>query len=132
MARKEREDGSLRLYESNVYFEAGGTVLRKDRLLVITEDIIREHMSPYGVRLIDLYLDKEGVIYIDFSSEIRKNFKGDVSEELGIIAGLYKGIKSNIPGLTAIKILIESREAETLGGHIDISKPMGEEIARDI
>ena len=104
-------------------------VLRQDALLVIAEDIIRKYIEEYKVRLLDLYLDKEGVLYIDFGDEIKRNFEGDAMEEIKIISSLYSGIKSTIPGLSALKILIEGSEAESFGGHIDISKPIGEEIA---
>jgi len=110
----------------------GGTVLRKDTLLVMVEDFIRMRVEPYRVNLLDLYLDREGVIYIDFGSEIKKNFMGDASEELNILAGLYKGIKETVPGLTAMKILIEGKEDKSFGGHIDISRPIGEEVTYNV
>lgn len=107
-------------------------VLRQDTLLVVTEDIIRNYVKSYKVRLLDLYMDKEGVIYIDFGDEFKKNFHGDAFEEVKMIAGLYSSIKSTIPGFNALKILIEGREADSIGGHIDISRPIGEEIAKHI
>lgn len=131
---KEDEKASFRLYESGEVGSSitNGMVFRKDTLLVMAEDIIRNHVEPYDVRLMDLYVDKEGVVYIDFGSEIKKNFKGDALEELKIIYGLFNGMKSTFPGFTALKILIEGREDESFGGHIDISKPIGEEIAESI
>ena len=110
----------------------GGTVLRKDTLLVMVEDFIRKRVEPYRVNLLDLYLDKEGVIYIDFGSDIQKNFRGDAYEELTILAGLYKGIKETVPGLTAMKLLIEGKEEKSFGGHIDISRPIGEEVTYNV
>jgi hypothetical protein len=129
-----QKKGSLRLYKANEKNQSvrDSIVLRKDSLLVVAEDIIRKYVRSYKVKLLDLYMDKEGVIYIDFGDELKKNFKGDALEELRIIAGLYHGIKSTIPGFKAMKILIEGREAESFGGHIDISKPIGEEIAESI
>jgi hypothetical protein len=94
--------------------------------------IIRKHVKPYKVRLLDLYMDREGIIYMDFGDELKKNFKGDALEELNIIGGLYKRIKAAVPGFKALKILIEGRETESFGGHIDISRPIGEEIAESI
>ncbi|NOZ68594.1 MAG: hypothetical protein GXP46_04995 [Deferribacteres bacterium] len=129
----QRQD-ELRLYESNGHTAEveGGSISRKDALLVAAEDVIRKHLKPYRVRLLDLYMDKEGIIYIDIGKEIKRNFRGDAYEELKIIGELYKGIKSTVPGFSALKILIEGREAESFGGHIDISKPIGEEIAESI
>ncbi len=107
-------------------------VLRKDKLLVVAENIIRKHFEPYKARLLDLYMDKKGIMYIDIGAELKRSFKGDAREELELIAGLYKNIKSTIPGFSALKILIEGSEAESFGGHIDLSRPIGEEIAESI
>ncbi len=133
-SRKEKDNGSLRLYEArnNEQVVKDGTVFRKDASLVVVEDIIRKNVKDYGVQLLDLYFDRAGTVYIDFSGEIKKKFSGDATEELNVIAGLFKGIKAEIPGLKALKILIEGREAESFGGHIDISKPIGREIAETI
>ena len=124
--------GASRLYESSQQDSIGREVLRKDTLLVDAENIIREYFLAYKVRLLDLYMDKRGVIYVDIGDELKRNFKGNAIEELSIIAGLYEEIKSTIPDFTTLKILIEGREAESFGGHIDISRPIGEEIVESI
>ena len=139
-ARKDRKavekpkQGPGRLYEGGRQ-EADipdNTVFRPDAQLVAAEDTIRKYMGPHNVRLLDLYMDNEGVIYIDFGEEIKRNFSGGAVEELTLIAGLYKGIKAAVPGCTALKILIQANEAESFGGHIDISRPIGDEIAENI
>ena len=109
-----------------------GEALRQDAQLVIAEDSIRKYIEPYKVRLLDLYMDYEGVIYVDFGDEIKRNFSGSAIEELRLITGLYKGIKAAVPGCTALKILIQGSEAESFGGHIDISRPIGGEAAENI
>ncbi len=129
-----KKEGPLRLYKSSKYAPSiwYDTESRKDALLTIAEKVIRRYIKPYEAELLDLYMDKEGIIYIDLSDGLRKNFKGDAFEELNIMAGLYRNIKSTIPDFTALQILIEGKEAESFGGHIDISKPIGEEIANNI
>lgn len=126
-----REKGDNRLYGARNQDQADSdsVVLRKDAWLVVAEDTIRNYVKSYEVRLLDLYMDKEGIIYIDFGDELTRNFKGDALEELKIISGLYRGLKSSVPGFTALKILISGREIDSIGGHIDISKPVGAEIA---
>ncbi len=131
---KDRGNDIQRLYETRGSDQLiqGSMIFRKDTLLVTAEDFIRQHLSSYSATLLDLYLDQEGIIYIDFGSEIKKKFRGDAYGEMNVLAGLFKGMKNIVPGLSAIKILIEGKEAETFGGHIDISKPLGEEIAYSI
>ena len=129
--KKEKSEQAGRLYEAsgNVPVVKSGSLPRKDRMLVIAEDTIRKLVAEYDAKLLDLYLDRNGMIYMDFSDELKKNYHMDISQELSFLASLFNGIRSSIPGLTAMKILIEGKEAESLGGHIDISKPIGEEIA---
>lgn len=128
-----KKEGPRRLYKSDEYTTSiwYDTEFRKDVVIVTVEDVIRKYIKPYGVNLLDLYMDKEGVVYVDLSNEIRKDFKGDAMEEYNIIAGLYKSIQTSIPdfSLLKMKILIEGKEVESIGGHIDISRPIGGEIA---
>ncbi|MBI5055155.1 MAG: hypothetical protein HZB61_00870 [Nitrospirae bacterium] len=127
---KEQKEETRRLYDFKATTE--GTETGKDAALASAEDAIKRYLKTYRASLQDLYMDKDGIVYIDLGNELKKDFKGDASEELNIIAGLYKCIEPVVPGLTAIKILIEGHEAETLGGHLDISKPIGKEIAENI
>jgi hypothetical protein len=134
------EKNSLRLYKSPPTEERKGILrseqpennneLKKELLLVTAEDVIKKYMQSYGVKLLDLYMGKNGTIYADFSDELRKKFYGDASDEYQIIAGLYKSIRANIPDFNSLKILIDGKEVESFGGHIDISRPIGEAIEK--
>ncbi len=128
---KKKPEQTGRLYETSESIPAvkSGNVPRKDRMLVIAEDTIRKMVEQYDVKLLDLYLDRDGLIYMDFSDELKKNYHMDISQELNFLAGLFNNLRLSIPGLTAMKILIEGNETDSLGGHIDISQPIGEEIA---
>jgi hypothetical protein len=132
--RKEQKEDTRRLYESKetAAQSDNDSWAVKNSSLAAAEDSIRKYLKTYEARLLDLYMDKDGVVYVDMGNELKKNFKGDASEELNIIAGLYRNIEPEVPGFTALKILIEGHETETIGGHIDISKPVGKEIAENI
>jgi hypothetical protein len=127
----EDKKDSLRLYKSPTAKQPENNIeAEKEILLVTAEDVIKKYIQSYGVKLLDLYIDKNGTIYADFSNELRKKFNGDVSEEYQIIAGLYKSIRTNIPDFNSLKILIEGKEVDSFGGHIDISQPIGEAIEK--
>jgi len=127
---KDIKEGHQRLYKSDgedaSTEEASG--FNSDPELAAAENSIKKYLEPYNTALLDLYMDSEGIIYLDLGGELKRNFKGDASDELNIIAGLYKSIEEAVPSFRALKILIEGKEAETLGGHIDISMPVGREI----
>jgi hypothetical protein len=132
--RKEQKDNGLRLYEpGDIASESSDDAdLQNVVDLAAAEDITRKYLKEFDTKLLDLYMDKDDVVYVDLGNELKKNFRGGVSDELNIIAGLYKGIEQAVPELKALKILIEGHEAETLGGHIDISEPIGKEIAENV
>ncbi|UCH79722.1 MAG: hypothetical protein JSW20_08155 [Nitrospiraceae bacterium] len=127
--KKLRKTGRLYKTRESIPLVKSGTMSRKDRMLVLAEDTIKKMVEENDVKLLDLYLDRNGVIYMDFSDELKKNYDMDIAQELTFLAALFNGIRSSVPGLTAMKILIEGREVDSLGGHIDISIPIGEEIA---
>ena len=102
--------------------------LRRNNILAVAEEAIKRHIKPYGADLLDLYMDKEGIIYIDLSNGLRKGFRGDALEEYSIIVGLYRVLKEEVPDFKAFKLLIEGRETESFGGHLSILRPIGEVI----
>jgi hypothetical protein len=122
------KDTAKRLYASGSGNVSGSDKFSRGALLSTAEDVIKGYIKPFKVTLTDLYMDKEGVIYADFSGELRKSFQGDAQEEYRIIADLYKRLRINIPGFLYLKILIDGKEAESFGGHILISKPIGDKI----
>jgi len=132
--RKEQKDNGLRLYEpADIISENSDDAdVRKVANLAAAEEITRKYLKDFDTELLDLYIDRNDTVYVDLGNELKKNFRGGVSDELNIIAGLYKGIEQAVPELKALKILIEGHEAETLGGHINISEPIGKEIAENI
>lgn len=121
-----------RLYKSpeKDLLEDKDELITRAALLSNAEDTIKKYMEPHGTKLLDLYMDKDGIIYADFSNELRNKFNGDASDEYQIIVGLYKNIKTNIPNFNSLKILMDGKEVESLGGHIDISKSIGEPIEK--
>lgn len=123
-------DGPGKLYGADAVHD-GHDEEDRNTGLVAAEEAVRRDLRAYNVKLLDLYMDRDGVVYIDCGNELKKDFQGDAGQELKIIAGLYTSVKEAVPALTAVKILLGGHEAETIGGHIDISRPLGREIAEN-
>jgi len=131
---KEQKDNARQLYETGdiISENSDDADVQEVAKLAAAEEITRKYLNIFDTELLDLYIDRNDIVYVDMGNELKKNFRGGVSDELNIIAGLYKGIEQAVPELKALKILIEGHEAETLGGHINISEPIGKEIAENI
>jgi len=79
---------------------------------------------PLNVKLIGLYKDDEQMLYIDLSDEVRRNFQGDALSEYLLLSGIYQSLVSNVEDFHDVKILVEGKELETLGGHFYLKYPL--------
>ncbi len=86
---------------------------------------------PLNVKLLGLYRDSSQILYVDLSDELRRNFQGDALTEYLLLKGIYESLISNIQDVQDIKILIEGKEAETLGGHFYLKYPLKNTVAYD-
>lgn len=109
-------------------------VPRRTKQLAMAGAVIEEYFKgpgngkssgiPLNVKLLGLYKDSSQMLYVDLSDELRRNFQGDALTEYLILKGLYESLMSNLQDVQDIKILIEGREAETLGGHLYLKYPL--------
>lgn len=79
---------------------------------------------PQGTKLLKIFSGSDGVIYVDLSDEFRRNFQGDASTEFVLLKGLYDTVISNIQGADDVKIIIEGKEIESIGGHLSALYPL--------
>lgn len=79
---------------------------------------------PKNVKLLGLYKDEAQMLYIDLSDEVRRNFQGDALSEYLLLKGLYESLVSNVQDFQDVKILVEGKETETLGGHFFLKYPL--------
>jgi hypothetical protein len=84
---------------------------------------------PKGTKLLGIYRDADRILYIDLSEEFRRNFQGDALSEYLVLKGLYDSLTSNLDDVEDVKILIEGREIETLGGHFYLSYPLKDMVS---
>lgn len=106
--------------------EAVITEFLKGPMNVKTSDI------PANTKLLGLYKGTDAILYVDLSDEFRRNFNGDIITEFLLLKAFFESVIANVPDINDIKILIESKEIETLGGHLYIMYPLKNMVAVDI
>jgi len=123
------------LFSLRMYYPVNDRLLMEERRLprrtaqlAIAEAAVEEFLKgpvggvisaiPSDVVLLGLYKDTDQILYVDLSDEFRRNFQGDAYTEFFLLKGLYESIISNVPDIQDVKILIEGKEIETLGGHL--------------
>ncbi len=74
-------------------------------------------------KLLNAFIDEEGVAYLNFSKDIIRNNPGGTFSELAAINSIVHTVIENFDEISAVQILINGEEISTLLGHIDTSKP---------
>ena len=83
------------------------------------------YISPFPpeTELRELFVTKEGVAYVDFSEDIVEKHLSGSSAEISTIFSVVNSLTYNFDSIKKVFILIEGQEKETLGGHINLSRP---------
>lgn len=78
---------------------------------------------PPETRVRRVFLARD-VAYVDLSREVVDRFAYGSSSELAAIYAVVNTITANFKAVKRVAILVEGSEKETLGGHIDLSRPL--------
>ena len=80
---------------------------------------------PEGTLLYEVYIDEQSTAYLDFSHHLKDEHIGGTTSEALTVSAILRTVKANFPDqIRKVQILIEGLETDTIGGHIDISKPL--------
>lgn len=137
------------MFTLRIYYPAGGRLQMEERKaqrktiqMTAAEAVISEFLKgpvnasvseiPKDAKLIGLYRGDDGILYVDLSDEFRRNFGGDAAAEFLLLRGLYESLMSNVYDINDVKILIEGREMESLGGHLYLSYPLKDIVSSDL
>ena len=80
------------------------------------------------IRLRELYLDATGTAYVDLAAAPQKEIRASAGEELTAIYAIVNALTQNLEEIKRIRILLDGREAQTLAGHIDLTRTFGERM----
>lgn len=88
------------------------------------------HLSaiPAGTKLRTVFFTKSGEIYVDLSAELQTNHPGGTTNETLTVYALVSALTSNLPAVTAVQILVEGKEVDTLAGHLDLRRPFEQDL----
>lgn len=79
---------------------------------------------PAGTELRAVYLTPSGDAFVDLNREVTREHGGGSLDELFTVYALVNALTTNMPEISAVQILIEGREVDTLAGHIDLRHPL--------
>jgi hypothetical protein len=109
------------------------TIKAHQQPLKMAEAVLSEYLKGLreGMRdtkVIGIYRDSEGMLYVNLSDEIRRHFRGDAADEFLLLKSMHDTLASNVTGMENVKILIEGEEVESIGGHFFALYPLRETV----
>lgn len=79
---------------------------------------------PAGTTVRTVYLTARGEAYVDLSAEmIRGHTGGSLNEALAVHA-LVNAMIVNLPDVSAVQILVDGQEVDSIAGHLDLRYPL--------
>jgi hypothetical protein len=89
----------------------------------------RDAALPVETKLREVFVMDTGLAVVDLTKEASSNHPGGLTQEMLSIYSVVNSLTENISSVAAVQILIEGVEAETLAGHIDLTRPFSHDLA---
>ncbi len=83
---------------------------------------------PAGAKVLDAFVTPRGVAIVNLSKEAAAPGRGTDGELLTVYS-LVNSLISSFPSLKRVQILVESSPTLTLGGHVDLSRPLPADLS---
>jgi spore germination protein GerM len=83
---------------------------------------------PAGTTLRALFITRGGEAYVDLSRELVAGHPGGSTNELLTIRTLVDVLTANLPAITAVQLLVDGKELDTLAGHVDVRRPFTRKV----
>lgn len=80
---------------------------------------------PAGATLRGVFLTDTKEAYVDLGGTIVTGHSGGSLDEALTVYAIVNVLTVNLPEITAVQILIEGREVDSLRGHVDLRAPLG-------
>lgn len=74
------------------------------------------------LQLRELYLDMSGTAYLDIVPNQQKELTASIEEEFLSLYAMVNTLMQNFEEIKQVALLIDGKEAQTLAGHIDLSR----------
>lgn len=79
---------------------------------------------PPGTSLRAIFIAEGGEAFVDLSHEVVDAHSGGSTNETLTVYTLVNALTANLPAVTAVQVLVEGKEVDTLVGHIDLRRPL--------
>ena len=75
-----------------------------------------------------LFVTDKGEAYVDLSREVASAHGGGSLDELLTVYTIVDALTTNLPAISAVQILVDGKEVDTLAGHVDLRRPLAKNL----
>lgn len=79
---------------------------------------------PAGTKLRDVFVADGGRAYVNLSPEISAMHPRGATDELLTVYTIVNALTENLPAISAVQLLVDGKEVDTLAGHVDLRRPL--------
>ena len=79
---------------------------------------------PAGTRVLEVFVQAHGVACVSLSGEVASGLPGGSRAELLTVYSIVNTIVANFPGVSRVQLVVNDQLTSSLGGHIDLSRPL--------
>ncbi|HEY7449812.1 MAG TPA: GerMN domain-containing protein [Vicinamibacterales bacterium] len=83
---------------------------------------------PEGTKLRAVFVSGLGEAYVDLSPEMGAKHPGGSLNEFLTVYTIVNALTTNLPAITAVQILVDGKEIDSLAGHVDLRRPLQENV----
>ncbi|MCC7009611.1 MAG: GerMN domain-containing protein [Acidobacteria bacterium] len=83
---------------------------------------------PDGTTVRTVFLTQDGRAYVDLGGAIRTGHTGGSFDEALAAYAIVNALTVNLPSVTAVQILIDGQQVDTLAGHLDLRYPLSKAL----
>jgi hypothetical protein len=79
---------------------------------------------PAGTRVLEVFVSRGGVAFVDLSGEIAAGLAGGSQSELLTVYSVVNTVVTNFPATSRVQILVNDQVVPSLAGHVDLARPL--------
>ena len=124
-------DGQLEAEKREIYASEEVTLEAKQILVALIKGSLSGHMPalPAETRLREVYRAEAGLLVVDITGEASVRHPGGITGEVSSVYSVVNSLTHNLPEVSEVQILIDGAEADTLAGHIDLRRPLPQDLS---
>jgi Sporulation and spore germination len=89
--------------------------------LISNPPTAEQRTLPADTTVLGFYLLPDGTAIADFSDALVTEVPSGIASEQTAVDSIVDTLRSNVPSLRRLKILIHGQETDTLAGHVDLT-----------